>query len=427
MVGIEAFVLLHVLGLGYAHIVLHDYIVFRQLAFNMLDRGVFSQSSIPPFEPTLFRPPGYPGFLALVYLIAPRTLMAVAVAQFLLLGVTAWLLYLLARHYAGHRAALIAALLCTTYPPVVFMAPVLQTHIPSIALITAAMLLVHHSLNRPEHSIALSALGGVCFGLLTLVRPGFSLIIVPCAVALLLAKPPGRPGRSAAITLALLAGCATVTAPWLMRNAIVTGRAANFSSAGGWSLWVSAEQYAGRISYKVLLPEWDVIVARYNRSNVEAAQALPEPLGGQPPGNPRLAAQREVIADRILLREAVQGFAGIGVLQYLRHAPKRFAYLWSTADVSPWQTGWFHRYQQLQHLILMLLVLAGCYLVRKELRRHWLLWLPAVYLTALHFVFHMEPRYTVEGRVFLLVYAGIAIDRMLARLKTAQPAGVESP
>ena len=61
---------------------------------------------------------------------------------------------------------------------------------------------------------------------------------------------------------------------------------------------------------------------------------------------------------------------------------------------------------QLQFALLALLVLAGLVIRRRTLGRDWPLWLGAVYVTALHLVFHMEGRYSMPARPMLLVYAG---------------------
>src|SRR5262245_40782016 len=99
IVGLEAVILLVAFGMGPEPLVHHDYLQYHQLAVNLLDYRTFSDDSTLPLRLTLYRPPGYPGFIAAVYTLAGRGVIAVRVVQFLLHCLTAFLVYLLGLRY----------------------------------------------------------------------------------------------------------------------------------------------------------------------------------------------------------------------------------------------------------------------------------------------------------------------------------------
>src|SRR5215469_9881797 len=90
----EAVVLLWFFGLGGKPLVLFDHQLYHQLAVNLLDHKTFSMDATPPYRPMLYRSPGFPAFIALVYALAGRSVVALRVAQFILAWLTSWLLYL---------------------------------------------------------------------------------------------------------------------------------------------------------------------------------------------------------------------------------------------------------------------------------------------------------------------------------------------
>jgi 4-amino-4-deoxy-L-arabinose transferase-like glycosyltransferase len=408
--GLEALIVLQVLGLGYAKLELYDYQVFEQLGVNLMNQAVFSMDDSQPFSPTLFRSPAYPVYIGLIYSLFGKSLMALRLSQFLLLWLTAWLVYRTAARYTDLRCAVVAALLCATYPPFVFVTTQYVAHSLTLFLAAVIVLCLVTLCAQPKPKLPYFFFVGILIAIMTLARPAFQLVLLPAMMAVVMWRPQQPMKRRRLEAAALGIGFALLIAPWVVRNNLVTGNASGLRivSAGGWSLYTSATQYQGEISYRLLKPEWDVVVADFNWRNLEAAQDIPNV------NNPLATAQREILVDQGFSRDAGQKFRELTLRQFMVSYVSRFYWLWSTCDLSPWQTGIFHRFLQIYHVLLTGLVLVGCFLNRSRLMKHGLLWMFVVYQMLLHSIYHVEARYTFEARLFLLIYAGMAMTAIVA-------------
>jgi 4-amino-4-deoxy-L-arabinose transferase-like glycosyltransferase len=408
---VEAVLILHVAGIGYLPLVHFDYQVYNQLALNLIDHHTFSMDVSEPFRPTTFRPPGYPAFIAVVYLATTRSTMAVGIAQFICLALMAYMIYRIALYLTGRPEAVIAAAISVTYPALVFLAPVYFAEIPSALFVTLCILLLVR-LQRIESGKATCVVLGVSLGIASLMRPSFVPLVAIIGAGILLSRGWSRIGRQLLPAFLVVLGFGLVVAPWIVRNRLLVGDWINLHTGAGWTLYVSAQQYKGEISNGMLRPEWDRVVDEFNR---RAAPALIEAT--EEPGSAEsILARQERARDRKYQLDAMAMLREIPASQYLKQIPKRVLMLWSTADSSPWATGWFHRFQQVLHVGLFLLAVFGCYLCRRTFYQDWPLWLVPAYLTLLHLVFHVEARYTVPSRQFVFVYSGVCLAALLRRL-----------
>ncbi|MCS6806066.1 MAG: glycosyltransferase family 39 protein [Acidobacteriota bacterium] len=432
IIAVEAFVLLHVLGLGYVKLEHHDHQVYERLAINMMEHSTFSMDHAPPLRPTIFRPPGYPAFIALVYTLFGRSVMAVRVAQFVLLWLTAWLLYMLGTRFVDRHSATVAALLCATYPPFVFMATLYSTTPLLLFLVVLIILAVALLTSQASPRLLYFLLVGLAIGALALVRPGFEVLAAPLSGVILFGKAQPTIKRRIFSATALIIGCGLMIGPWIIRNNLVSEHQSGLRlMVAGWGLYTSALQYRGDISYRMLKPEWDLLIADFNRRNQEAAEAMPDRFSADGKlQNPYAQAQRELWVERSYIHDSLQIFNTLTWRHILPDFVHRVFWLWSTSDVSPWQTGAFHRFVQGYHVVLAALVLWGCYLCRSVIFQHTLLWVVAVYQMLLHLVFHVEARYSLEARLFLLIYAGVGLSYLISRLRqksvTGQAASLDS-
>ena len=413
IIAVEGFVVLHVWRLGYEPLVHYDYRVFHNLAVNLLDHATFSQEDNPPYPPSYFRGPGYPVFIALVYSIFGRNPFAVRVVQFLLLGGAAQLLYVFARRLFSDRIAGIAAILCATYSPLVFESATYNTETLATLLGIAAMIQLFDLPRRTSRSTLFAIVLGVTLGVLTFVRPSFSLFV---AFACLYVLQSGAIdwGRRFRLVALLCVAYAALLVPWMIRNTIVCGRLAGPAGGSGLSIYTSAQMWAGETSFRLLLPEWVDAIHEFNRRNLEVAGALSKPGALKPGASP--VAAREIAVDRSYYPDALAKMRKVPLHQYLLRALPRIYWLWSTADASPWTPGRLHRFIQGWHVFLVAFTLFGVYLSRDKLNTHLILWLMPVYLTLLHFVFHVEARYTVPARPYVWIYAAVGINQIVALL-----------
>jgi 4-amino-4-deoxy-L-arabinose transferase-like glycosyltransferase len=410
---IEAFVLLQVFGMGLTPLSLYDYRVYNQLGVNILERGTFAADEAPPYHPTIFRPPGYPAFIALVYLAAGQSLLALRIAQFFLAWLTAWILYEVGTHYTSRKGALAAAVLCATYPSFVFWAPLFAAHSLCLFLMVLTTWVLVTLDDGSRWRWLHYGFLGVCIGVMALVRPAFQLLPAFFAAGLVIGQPREAARRRLGPIAVLVLCVGLVVVPWIVRNNRISGGSSGTSiMVGGWSLYHSVQQYSGEFSYRTPIDVWDRSIGHFNRRSVEADKAIPD-------SDPYAVPRREILTSHLLTEDAVRIARGLTVPQVLASLPSRLYWLWSTSDVSPWQTGEFafHRFAQAYHALIVGLILVGCYSARHSLIRLWPLWVLAVYQTLLHLVFHVEPRFTLEGRLLLLVFAGMGVDHLAAQFR----------
>jgi 4-amino-4-deoxy-L-arabinose transferase-like glycosyltransferase len=381
---------------------------YHLLATNLIDHGRFSIDPGPPYDPYIFRTPGYPAFLVLVYTVAGRSITAVRVAQFLLLALTAMRVGSLAAKFVSPRAAFLASVLCATYPPLVFQATYHLTETLASYLSVCFVDVCLAAAVAPRHRTGMAIAGGVIGGLGALVRPSFVLLpgLVLMAFLICARSNPLRDRVRTALYVGV--GVLTVLVPWAARNYVISGRLIPLATGSGISLYVSAQQYTGEISYQVVPVEWAQIIGDDLSRRARTQQQIESK---RPPGEIAAGVELEIEVDAEYKHDGMAKLTKVSPARICRSIPERLAYLWSTADTSPWAVGLPHRVIQVWHVLFVALVGLGLFRSRRSLAAHWPLWSVPLYLTLVHVIFHIEPRYSLPGRPFLMVYCAIAVTR----------------
>lgn len=158
-------------------------------------------------------PPGYPVFLALAMLIAPRdqALLLVVCLQILADLVTALLIYSLTKRFCRSLVAVLAGLFWQLYPPAFMLSTWITAETLFTTLFTAsAALLIHGARQQPRLWFPAA---GIILGLATLTRA--TTLFLPPA---LLALPWSQKLR---LRVAFAVAAYAVIVPWTIRNVIV--------------------------------------------------------------------------------------------------------------------------------------------------------------------------------------------------------------
>ena len=378
---------------------------YGRYAKNLVDHGVYSSESAPPYQPTLGRTPGYPLFLAAVRLVAGDSVLAVRLVQFALLGLLAALVFAIAMRVSGRREARLAALMTLTYLPLIWLARFQLTEVLASVLACAAVLLVLPARDGRSEPLRFAAVG-VLLGFLSLVRPGYGLIAVPLAVGIGLTLRSNGPRSGWKLAAALIVAFGLTLTPWIVRNLVTAHEFVPLGAQSGISLYASAQQWDGTIT--AALTQSDFARLRADAAGVAAPLAERErrKAGGVP-----LSIRVELAADRAYRSNARSIMADVTVGEMLKRLPRRVAYLWAPSDFPPpARYSFWHRLAQVQHAALALFGLLGLIvLIRRRVpwRLIWPLVLFAVYLSLLHLVFHVEARYGIPARPMLLVISAI--------------------
>ena len=180
--------------------------------------------------PTAFWPIGYPGFLALLYLVFPATRATGLVANFFLSAIVVICAYAIFRKLEMTiRWALFGTLVLTALPSFVLYQNLLLSEILTMALLSLATLFLLSARRRLDFFVS-----GVVFGLTTLVKS--QIMFLPAF--LLVFDMWERRDKKAVIAkyLLLLIGAAIVISPWTLRNYLVFNRLILVQSNGGYNL-----------------------------------------------------------------------------------------------------------------------------------------------------------------------------------------------
>jgi len=219
-----------------------------------------------PSSPTGVYPPGYPVFIAGVYLLLGHSHTAVRLAQALLWGIATVILFLLGTSAGLGRliSGLGAAVLALSPPHVELSALLLSENIFTPLVFLATLFLILSMSKNPWWAAA----SGACAGLAGLARPTGAGLALALALILILALRSR--GIGPAIALVLIAALALL--PWAVRNQRAFGKPIFTSTAGGKALYLTA---TGIPEYE----DWDSIQAFLSRKGVEPSllyQALDE-------------------------------------------------------------------------------------------------------------------------------------------------------
>jgi 4-amino-4-deoxy-L-arabinose transferase-like glycosyltransferase len=218
-------------------------------------------------QPSSFRAPGFPFFLAGLYALAGTNYALAFIALCALGAATCVLTWLLAGEFLDERWARVAGVLSAMYLPHVYFATVFLSESLFIPLLTLGMWLMVRFFKGA--STGTLALAGVALGLATLTRP-FTLILLPLLGVLVLFT--SRSWAQRLTNLAIWTACfLVVIAPWTVRNYRVHGQFVLVSTNGGSTFYggnndrvVTERKYYGYWISTVELPHRDLIEAQPN-------------------------------------------------------------------------------------------------------------------------------------------------------------------
>jgi 4-amino-4-deoxy-L-arabinose transferase-like glycosyltransferase len=363
----------------------------------------------PTGEPTAFRPPGYPMFLAAVYTatdpIGIERWTAARVAQALLGTVVVALLGLVAWQLFGRRTALAAMMLGAVFPPAIVLGGSLLSETLFVALMLGAIVAVLADRSRGGDKRWLVAAGVLC-GLAALTRSNAPALLLPLAVAVAAAPPgPRRPIARVGRAAALVAVAALVVAPWTIRNAVELHGFAPVSTEAGSALagtyndtvrtdpnWAGAWRPPGH------LPEFRTLLAS---------------VGGDEP-----AEQRELMQESLRYMADHPGYvAKVVGLDLARLSGLAGPDWWHFAGRPLSLPRWTADVSGAAFLVFLALALAGAFTRAARAAPRWVWAIPVLVLASV-VVFVGETRLRAPIDPFVVLLAALALTRFLP---AAQP------
>lgn len=342
-------------------------------------------------DPTSFRGPIYPAFVALILKVTGGSLWAVRLVQVLLDAVTIVVAFRLTRATFGERlggavgltaAVLVAVNLGHIGASQRILSETLFTLV-FVAAVAASSTWWQSARPGPARQWAVTA--GCLFGIATLTRGVLLLYPVVLVGAALIVRRRVPYGG-----VALILGFCLTLAPWTIRNYVVHDAFVPVSTQVGVTLYASYNPPDGRFGFQPA----DSVVVR--------AERLPEP-------------EASAILARAAIDTALANPARTARLEAIK-----VAYFWSPIDweLLPW-------YGALNGTYLWIVLVGGLGLflapVRTAAVRHWPVLLPVVYLFGMGLVFHGSPRYRLPAEPLMAMVTAasvVAYTRRWGRAKT---------
>lgn len=340
------------------------------------------------------RAPGYPVFLAALYLLGLDTPRAVFIIQAFCGTLTCVLLCFLAKKLFGGKTAAFAGLIAALYPFFIYFTGLLLSETLFILFLVAFFLLLETrsgpGLSWPRR-LAVPILAGILAGVLTHLRSSFLLFPFFLLPFVLLRRKPRR-NALAGWALMLLFMALTLS-PWVWRNYRLFGHFIPTTLQAGESLYEANSPYAtGGPAMNESQTPWDRITAGQKLNEYER--------------------------DRFFRDKAIK---------YIREHPGRFAQLALIKLKRFWNPipNYRHFRSPLYIAIslsayLPVILLALCGLIRNRSHKALLLYSlsPVFYYTALHAVFVGSVRYRIPVMAFVILLAGAGAAVVVAWVRT---------
>jgi len=411
---------------------------YQRLGASFATTGQFTRyPGTDEFVPEVIRTPGYPAFVALVYvLFGVGNDMAVAIAQALVFAAVAWMVMLIARRSAGDRVAIVAGTMTALYSPLPYFGSLIVTELWTAFMATAAVLSCVRATQRGR--LADFVIAGALFSATTLVRPAFFLMPFFFAIAVPLLVPQQRSAPALKGWAALVLSAALVMSPWFVYNYVNLGQL-TLSPAGGIGrgLWEGSWQgkWSGRLQAELIslaesVPDREElnrrITAKAAESGLPAAPMLQYVNEWRDiraiwdtPVDPMERARARVAADREYLSRALANIRQDPLGHLKRRVTTGAFVLWAAdvpvryGDINQLPTPVIRLMWLAQVMMLALAVFGVVQLVRNGRRLEAVvLSLPVIYVTGVHLPLLCEARQSLPVKPLIIVLAAIAVNAL---------------
>jgi len=377
------------------------------------------------------RPPGYPYFLALVYLATDASYLAARLAQMALGLVNCVLMFALARALFGRAVGLVATAFMAVYWVFIYFEGELNSPVLVMFLVLCAMNVLRLWLRKPTLLRALAP--GVLLGLLVVTRPE-ALLFLPLVLVWAwwaLRGQEERRRRFRVSVAGLVCGFAAMVAPVTIRNYAVGKEFVLISTGGGFNFYAGNNELSNGVWPQVdMMRTLGLGIEWSNYDMPTAVRALERRLGRQGVTHSEFSRYFTDLALEYILEHPGRIFRLVG---------KKALLFWGPAEVSNNKVIHYDKLNSptlrlmpgfpaaLAPCVLGLLLLAASWARQRKRRGRLersgpspqfhmvvlvLLYVGACFVAILPF--HMAARYRVPIIPFLLLFAAYGVCRVAA-------------
>ena len=393
------------------------------VGWNLALGNGFTSSQSEPRVPGVYRTPGYPVFLSLIYRLFGHSYDAVFVAQSLLDAGSAILIGLIAMQFISAQTATITAILYALYPyPAMFCGAVHQDILLVFCFLLFLLFLsraivakrfsapfikgavgrgLSETLSNPQLAppfirgenaqIIPWIIVGILIGLTAYVKANMILITGIAILCILFYYRAQRILKIVAVCGAL----ALVLTPWIVRNYLLFGSFPPLAAgATGTNLKLLVMELNGG--------EQAVRKVGLARPKTEVSSLIED--------GKNLIASEKREADRAIpeLKKRWPEYS----LLILRHIPR----LW-ISKYSRWYSSEIALFGTILSWMVLVAGLVGMFLMHKEWRGMMPLYLAVIWITMMYAPYTVEARYTMPARPVMICFIAAALMKLFSRTR----------
>jgi len=223
--------IVYILFINNKFLVYPDAFDYDRVAMSLLKEHRFPIVQTAPF----FRAPFYPIFLFVLYLISPQNYLLVKIMQAILMTITAYFIFKVAKNIFSTEVALVSSGIFSFHPFFIIICSSLLTESLFLFLATSALyLLLKFAKSKRRFLLCLC---GIISGIAILTKATFLIFLFISILWLFILRRDLKfVFQSASI---LFFSCFLVLTPWVIRNYKVFHEFIYCNDAGGWSFWVT--------------------------------------------------------------------------------------------------------------------------------------------------------------------------------------------
>lgn len=355
---------------------------YSNIAANFVEHKEYAHT---PGNPTMYRAPGYPFFIALIYsLFGVKNYLAVRIIQALLGTLLCLITYFIAERIFGERVGKWAAVISVFYPFFIYYCGLLLTELLFTLLLAMAVLnLINLSSTL---KLKYGVLSGIFLGFSALTRP--IIVLFPILLFFWMLSIRVSLKKTLGLFIIMMFFMLLVISPWTVRNYLICHDFVPLGAEGGQTFYMGNNPLATGGGDMQYLPELD---------------KLPE-------------AER----DRAYYKKG---------LEFIRQHPAGFFKLSLNKFIRFWRL-YPHRIHtvELKHQTISLLsygillpfFLLGLFLGWKKNRKALLLFLLLIYFTIMHMIFVAQIRLRFPIEPYIIIFGALGINFVLMKFFKAR-------